>query len=288
MMTVERTPPRTVPLAAMSLITVSEFERYVRADGEPLLVRGWMADWRAVSAWDFDFFSTRYGSDMIAITHDGGRAVLETTLADYLDYHKDRGADTTLGRLERQLGRSRPFYCLSYKPFRDHPELWDDVSLPPFVADWLPYLPAELRVKHFPQHQGWVFMGGSGSAGPLHQDSHHTITWFAQVCGRKKFYVYAPQDADGVYAGAVDAVQPDLMKHPRFCDVVGRECVLSPGEMLFLPPDWWHQAVALDDSITVSCNFVNHTNFGDYLRAAFGSRLPEFLASLPADVSPAR
>jgi hypothetical protein len=274
-------PVRTVPVDVKSLVTVRELERYVRFGGAPLLVRGWMADWQALRSWDFDFFKARCGEDRIGIAGGGRHEVIETTIGEYVDYILDRGAGERLKDLERRLDHGRPLYCLSYKPFRDHPELWRDCSLPPFLADWWPCFDPAFRAAHFPRDQGWVFLAAKGSTAAMHQDSHHTITWLAQVRGRKRYHLYAPEEAEQVYSGAVDPMQPDWERHPRFKEVTGRHCVLSPGEMLFLPPDWWHHAVALDDSITVSCNFVNHTNFGDYLVAAFGARLPEYLATLP-------
>jgi hypothetical protein len=275
-------PTRTVPVDVKSLVTVREFERYVRCGGAPLHVRGWMADWLALSSWSFDFFKNRCGEDRIRIAGGKGHEVIETTIAEYVDYLLDRGTGARLKDLER----GGPLYCLSYKPFRDHPELWNDCSLPPFLADWWPFLSPEFRATHFPKDQGWVFLAAKGSTAAMHQDSHHTITWLAQVRGRKRYHLYAPEDAEQVYFGAVDPMQPDRERYPRFRELTGRHCLLAPGEMLFLPPDWWHHAVALDNSITVSCNFVNHTNFGDYLVAAFGARLPEYLAMLPAVPSP--
>lgn len=276
------TAPPMLAVEGRSLVTVREFERYIRFGGAPLLVRGWMADWEALSAWDFDFFKTRYGGDPIAIAAGDGRAPIDTTIAEYVDYLLDRPGGVRLKEAERRLDRGMPLYCLSYKPFRDHPELWNDCTLPPFVADWWPFFHPAFRAAHFPKDQGWVFLAAAGSVAGLHQDSHHTITWLAQVRGRKHYRLYAPEDAEQVYLGAVDPMRPDRDRHPRFREVTGRDCVLSPGEMLFLPPDWWHHAVAVEDSITVSCNFVNHTNFGDYLVAAFGERLPQYLAALPA------
>ena len=275
----------TVPVEVKSLVTVLELERYLRFGGEPLLVRGWMADWRALGSWDFDFFGSRYGADRITIAGDDGETI-EATIAEYVDYILDREAGARLKGIERRLDRDAPLYCLSYKPFRDHPELWEDCSLPAFVADWWPCFNPAFRAAHFPQDHGWVFLSAKHSTAALHQDSHHTITWLAQVRGRKMYHLYAPEDAEQVYSGAVDPLQPDWDRHPRFREATGRRCVLSPGEMLFLPPDWWHHAFALDDSITVSCNFVNHTNFGDYLVAAFGPRLAEYLAMLPPHPSP--
>jgi hypothetical protein len=274
-------PAPTVPVEVKSLVTVRELERYVRIGGSPLLIRGWMANWRALSTWDLDFFRRRYGEDRIEIAGGDGHAPIETTIAEYVDYILDRGSGDRLKDIERRIDRGSPLYCLAYKPFRDHPELWDDINLPPFLADWWPHFDPAFRAAHFPKDQGWVFLSAPHATAALHQDSHHTITWLAQVRGRKRYHLFAPEDAEQVYFGAVDPLQPDWSRHPRLREVTGYSCVLSPGEMLFLPPDWWHHAVALDDSITVSCNFVNHTNFGDYLLAAFGAGLTDYLALLP-------
>jgi Cupin-like domain len=274
--------PRTTPVGVRTLVTVRELERHVRAGGTPVHVKGWMADWGALSGWDFDFFKDRYGLDRIAIAGGPRGERIEATIADYVDYILGRPGGAPLEAHERRLRADRPLYCLSYKPFRDHPELWDDCRVPPFLADWWPFFDGAFRATHFPKDQGWVFLSAKGATASLHQDSHHTITWLAQVRGRKRYLLYAPEQSERVYNGEVDPLGPDWDRHPRFREAEGQHCVLSPGEMLFLPPDWWHHAVSLEHSITVSCNFVNHTNFGDYLAAAFGPRLPEYLAALPA------
>lgn len=270
-----------MPVEVRSLVTVREFEKHMRPGGTPLLIRGWMADWRALSKWDFDFFKTIYGGDCIVVRDEASGVIVEVTVADYIDYIRYPDRASELKNLAVDLNRKRPFYCLSYKPFKDHPELWNDCSIPPFVANWWPYMNPRFTATHFPKDQGWIFLAAAHSAAPMHRDSHHTLTWLAQVAGRKEYFLYAPEEAERVYRGAVDPTAPSWSKFPLFNEATGFHCILHPGEMLFLPSDWWHYAQALDASITLSCNFVNHINFGDYLVAAFGSRLPEFLAVLP-------
>jgi hypothetical protein len=272
---------RSTTVEVKSLVTVREFERRMRPVGTPLLVRGWMGKWAAMSKWSLEFFQNTYGQDRITIRNDENGATAEISMREYVDYICDPHASPALTALAEGASRRRPFYCLSYKPFRAHPELWDDLTIPPFVADWWPYLNDEFTATHFPTDQGWVFLGAAGSAARLHQDSHHTIAWLAQVVGRKEYFLFAPEEATRVYDGAFDPTETDLLQFPLAVDATCYRCVLEPGEMLFLPPDWWHYARALDASITVSCNFVNHLNFGDYLRAAFGARLPHFLGGMP-------
>lgn len=51
----------------------------------------------------------------------------------------------------------------------------------------------------------------------------------------------------------VDAANPDLSKHPRFTEAMPLlECELRKGEMLYIPPLFWHHVESLDVSFSVS------------------------------------
>jgi len=280
----EKTVFSTERVETRTLVTSREFESYTRPGGKPVVIRGWMDNWRALSIWNFQFFKTRYGDDQLKIEYGvkKHKSVLATNMTDYLDYITSFEKNSTLHRLQQQLGTTAPFYCTSYKPFADHPELWSDFHIPPFVADWWPLLDDSFTKNHFPFNQGWVLISGEGAVSSIHVDSHHTITWLAQIQGKKACYLFAPEDSEAVYDGDVDPIHPDIEKHPRILEAKCHFCILHPGDMLFLPPDWWHHVVSLVNSITISCNFVNHTNFGLYIRAAYGSQLPDYLAMLPS------
>jgi len=279
---------RTIPVDVKTLVTVRQFESYMSPPGRPLVIRGWTENWQALSKWDFGFFKTGYGEDRLSVSYtiEGQQKSLQVAMKDYVDYITNPGASSELKQLERRLNLPRPFYCVSYKPFRDHPELLRDFTLPPFVADWWGFFNESFARSHFPQNQGWVFLGGKNVVAELHKDSHHTLTWLAQIRGRKQCYLFSPDDSESVYHGSVDPVNPEWDKYPLFRKATAHICILNPGEMLFLPPDWWHHVVALDDVITVSYNLVNHINFGYYLRKVFGERLPDLLALLPGQMPP--
>jgi hypothetical protein len=279
---------QTLLVDIKGLVTVPEFESYLRPPGKPLVIKGWTESWRALSTWDLDFFKTNYGEDRISLgaTADQGEIGLEVAVKDYVDYILDSAGPSALRELDRSLKRSEPFYCLSYKPFRAHPELLEDFTFPPFVANWWSYFSESFKQNHFPHDEGWLFLGGKNSVARLHKDSHHTFTWLAQIRGRKTCYLFPPSDADAIYQGAVDPANPDWDKFPLLRNANAHCCVLNPGEMLFLPADWWHHVVAIDDVITISYNFVNHINLGYYLRRVFGDQLPTLLSRLPGDLTP--
>ncbi|WP_415920030.1 cupin-like domain-containing protein [Tateyamaria sp. SN6-1] len=269
-----------------TLLSPSTFDAYIRPGGSPVIIRGWMHGWAAMDKWDFDFFRDVYGDDPVKLAADSmsDEAAFVTTMAEYIEYIQAAGVQCALAEKHAQIGAQRPFYCTSFKPFALHPELLADFALPPFVIDWWPWIGQSFQDAHFPNDQGWLLISPAGAASRMHIDSHHTITWLAQVRGRKTAYLFAPEDADAVYHGAVDPAAPDFAQYPLLREATCWQCTLEPGDMLFLPPDWWHHVVTEENSVTVSQNLVNHVNFGLYVRRAYGRQLPAFLAGLPADM----
>lgn len=50
----------------------------------------------------------------------------------------------------------------------------------------------------------------------------------------------------------MDVEEPDLEKFPQFERAASQACILSPGQVLFLPVKHWHYVRALDTSFSVS------------------------------------
>ena len=49
---------------------------------------------------------------------------------------------------------------------------------------------------------------------------------------------------------AVNVEHPDLKKHPGFAQAKHLECVLGPGDMLFIPAKVWHHVRSLSPAIS--------------------------------------
>lgn len=105
-------------------------------------------------------------------------------------------------------------------------------------------------------HRGWnsLYIGPAGSRSSLHVDVYATNTWLAQIAGLKEWRLAEPQAIDPEVAARTDPfADADLP-----CDFY--EAALEPGDVIYLPPNWWHAVENKTASMSVSGNFctVDH------------------------------
>lgn len=283
---------RKVPIERRCGLIPEDFHhRYLTGSGKPVIVTDALNTWRARTKWSFEFFKSRYGSERVVPSIWPGDKYLKVIeLGDYIDYLNEPGKKTPgfwidlatkLPCAEPAETPDTPLYLTGWRAFNLHPELLDDVELSPkFAEDWLPLLPPAFRkvleetTKYL---SGGFLMGPAGSVATLHYDILRTHAYLAQIIGRKKCTLFSPDDSGAIYNGKVDPEQPDFNRFPLFRNATAFECVLEPGELLFMPSGWWHHVVALEKSITVSYNFFNRVNFGYYMA--------DLLQDLPTIVS---
>ncbi|KAG5566229.1 hypothetical protein RHGRI_001989 [Rhododendron griersonianum] len=104
-----------------------------------------------------------------------------------------------------------------------------------------------------------AWFGPAGTVTPLHQDPHHNI--LAQVVGRKYVRLYCATLSEELYpysesmlknSSQVDLDSMDVNKFPKVHDLEFMDCILEEGEMLYIPPKWWHYVRSLTKSLSVS------------------------------------
>ncbi|KAI8076908.1 uncharacterized protein BX664DRAFT_389623 [Halteromyces radiatus] len=158
----------------------------------------------------------------------------------------------------QQDEKKKPIAYLAQHNLFDHiPLLENDISIPdycyaePQSNEWYLQRPPPDVIKH-------CWFGPKGTVSPLHQDPYHNL--LAQVVGRKYIRLYSPIHSSALYpyegimsnTSQVDIDDPDLESYPRFAEADYVECILKPGEILYIPPKWWHYVQALDTSFSVS------------------------------------
>lgn len=83
-----------------------------------------------------------------------------------------------------------------------------------------------------------------------------------QVVGRKYVRLYDPRETASLYphesgmhtnTSRVDLHSADVEQlYPGFCAVPYIDVVLQPGDMLYMPPKWWHFVQSMSTSFSVS------------------------------------
>lgn len=138
----------------------------------------------------------------------------------------------------------------------------DAPGLPPYLGN------LELRelnaLCHWPT---WLdkmgpprfWIGPAGTVTPLHCDYDDNL--FAQLWGSKRVWLAPPHHDEFLYPREANAVlfgspfdpdRPDYERFPLARQAALVECVMRPGEMLYLPAGWYHQVSSL--SFSLSCN----------------------------------
>lgn len=103
------------------------------------------------------------------------------------------------------------------------------------------------------RHRGWktLYCGPAGSTSSLHVDMYSTHTWLAEISGRKAWRLAAPGALTEEVAFRTDPFADAELPCTFF------DTVLEPGDVIYLPPDWWHAVVNLTATIAVSGNFCS-------------------------------
>lgn len=139
-------------------------------------------------------------------------------------------------------------YLAQHPLFDQIPDLRNDIQEPMYCA---------LGEGEMQSINAWF--GPAGTVTPLHHDPHYNL--LAQVVGTKYVRLYHPKDSASLYpyqtgltqnSSQVEVDDPDLETHPEFANLPATECILQPGQMLFIPPGWWHYVKALSVSFSVS------------------------------------
>jgi hypothetical protein len=103
----------------------------------------------------------------------------------------------------------------------------------------------------------WI--GPAGTVTPLHCDYDDNI--FAQIWGSKRIFLSPPHHDEYLYSSEANAIlfgspfdpeAPDFDKFPLARQASMVECIVNPGEMLYVPAGWYHQVRALTFSLSAN------------------------------------
>jgi len=210
----------------------------------PVLIRGAMTTWPALTKWNTDYFRRTWGSLTVEAHRTLSKSDTRTfTIAEFMDYlvtTKDEN----------------PYYLRNWQFHLASSEVRGDYQVLPFFKSWTD---SALLAQN--PNFSWFFIGPKDSFSGLHIDVMNTSAWNAVTMGRKQWLFFPEEQADYLYDGEVDVFDPDLIEYPKFFNAEPLVCEQQAGDIVYTPSSWWHAVKNLEPCISITENFVNDLNF---------------------------
>lgn len=217
-----------------------------------IVLEGVMDHWPAMTSrqWSFPYLKAVAGYRTVPV-EIGSRYTDESwtqklmTINEFVDGYVNKDDNTC-----SETGCNKVAYLAQHQLFDQIPELASDICIPDYCC--LGGGNGENIVMN-------AWFGPKGTVSPLHHDPHHNL--LAQVVGEKYIRIYSTSETEKLYphdsfllsnTSQVDVESPDLENFPLFGNAVYKECILTPGQMLYIPPKHWHFVKSLSVSFSVS------------------------------------
>lgn len=236
------------PVECVPSPSLHEFQKRMEV-GCPIILENCIHHWPARKLWGFDYLNDVAGHRVVPIelgskyTDDSwGQSLM--TINDFIRNH-----------IISEESKPKA-YLAQHRLFDQIPQLRDDIYIPDYCSiSELDDCNAETDTEI----NAWF--GPSGTVSPCHYDKKHNL--LAQVVGRKYVRLYSTSCQNELYprqgilnnTSSVDVENPDNDLFPLFTKMDGlkrEECILCPGQMLYIPPGYWHYIRSLDESFSVS------------------------------------
>ncbi|CEM19611.1 unnamed protein product [Vitrella brassicaformis CCMP3155] len=255
--------PESVPRVDAKTTSPAEFIASYEMRSRPCIIANAINEWPAMRRWTFDYLEEKWRNGHFKIGEDDRGHRIRVKLKYFVDYMRHQTDDSPLYLFEASA--------------EDSPATMD------LIDDW--WAPA-----HFPEDLHnilgddrrppwrWFMIGPIRSGTTVHRDPLGTAAWNAVIQGEKRWALLPPELSkrlvkakmllrDGEDDEAIDWFHNLLPRLKAFHRAeTGQELpiyegITRRGDVIFVPPRWWHAVLNLSDTISVTQNFVSPANF---------------------------
>ena len=249
------------PLKQIDHVSASRFSREVfqqlyRNQGKPFVIDDFLD--HAID-WNLEFLESNLGDQLFAV-RDYGEHHFATPKNQWTKYcnHLNLTIHKFIEHIRDGSAKSRNLY-LAQNPI-------GSTQAAQSIADEMGFLTQNLGlIPAISEATLNLWFGPAGHTEPLHFDpSDGTMM---MMHGSKQVVLYPPQQSRNLYPfgfydvlpfwiSRVNIDQPDLDRFPDFTktELDRYEVVLNPGQLLYIPAQWWHEVTAQGDGYVCSCN----------------------------------
>jgi hypothetical protein len=234
------------------LLTDQEFSQQYLLNEIPVCIKGGMKLSKACSFWTPEYLMKILDNKPTRINQSkGGVYGHHKGMVESITVPFDEAVSLILSK-ENQNGE---YYLQQSSIQHAFPELLKDLEYP----KWVSTTNLE-RVTN-------IWFGSGGCVSPLHYDFAQNFLF--QVYGSKMVTLFAPAESQNLYPddisqhkhmSNVNPENPDYEKYPLLKGVEFYKCLLEPGDVLYIPINWWHHVRSLDVSISVNFWWNNATS----------------------------
>ena len=226
---------------------VSEFKQQEKPIKITNTINHWPAlDNNSQSQWNMEYFGRIMGHRTVPI-EIGNR---------YTDLDWTQTLMTTNTFIKEYVLNSNPTsvgYLAQHELFNQIPELSDDFDIPLYCYSG--ESDEDISIN--------MWFGPSNTVSPMHTDPRHNC--LCQVFGQKYVRLYTSNQTEFLYpydpndmlsnTSQIDLDQdfPEIVNSfPEFEKAKGYECIIGPGDILYIPPKCWHFVKSLSNSCSLS------------------------------------
>ncbi len=234
------------------------------------LTNGWPA--KAQNRWSFENLKEFYGNVSFSCWNclDIDDPIVNMTMNEYIDNYI----------YDRSLHNEQTMLYLNDKFFeRSCPQMTKDYSIPSIFAEYGRFTDTASFAKR-------VLVGPSSSHTYMHIDNLYTSAWNTVVVGRKYWIMIQPKVRPTPAVGESseqkpwhDCAEDEVMKKGTIPQMIAHlqetepdrffyTFVQHPGDTVFIPAQWFHAVVNIDDTVGVSHAFVQPGHLEQHLRMA--------------------
>lgn len=200
----------------------------------PVVMKGLTKEWNATKYWSLAYFESIAGEQEVKLydskpSKDKKLQHAARIKIPIKEYFK------LLRNGEKDL---RMFF---YNIAEEIPALQKDFHFPDIGLKFFKKLPV-------------LFLAGKGAKVQMHFDIDYADILLCHFGAKKNVMLFAPEQTSFIYhvpfsfsaLSSVDFSNPDYVKYPALRKLRGKSVVLEHGDVLYIPPGWWHY-VTYDD-----------------------------------------
>lgn len=224
----------------VATISKEDFVRQYKKPNKPVVIERLTEAWPAREKWTLDYIKQVAGDNVVPLydskpSKDKKHQHAAETSMPFKDY---------VDLLDQGENDLRMFF---YNILSEAPELTRDFDFPDLGLPLFRKLPV-------------LFMGGRGAKVQMHFDIDYADILLCHFGGKKKVLLFAPEETPYLYKVPfsfsslfdVDYDNPDYEKYPALRYASGEVAELNHGDILYIPPGYWHYIVYEDIGFSLS------------------------------------